>query len=270
MALSFDNVTELWLGGKEVSELWLDGKKAWEADADVKALRFTAEEANSSVTLGKTGSPASVSLETSTDGTTWTAYTVGTTIPLANVGDHVDFRAVSTNSQFATSTSNYYTFSLSGKIAASGGISYLLNKDGTDNIPAAHTFRNLFRNQTALTRAPDLDVLSASGNDCCNAMLMGTSITNPPKMPESYVAWGACFGLMQDCLQLTAAPELPAMKLADFSYGALMMGCTALSSAPELPAREIYNSTYNSLLKSCANVHELPVLHLTRLTTNCF
>lgn len=64
-------------------------------------LCFTAEEANSTVRLDKNGSPAAISLETSTDGSTWTDYSwtgsTGDTVTLTSVGDKVYFRAKTEN-----------------------------------------------------------------------------------------------------------------------------------------------------------------------------
>ena len=69
--------------------------------AAVDWLCFTATQANSAVRLDKNGSPGAVSLETSTDGTTWTDYawsgSTGNTVTLANVGDKVYFRAKTEN-----------------------------------------------------------------------------------------------------------------------------------------------------------------------------
>lgn len=75
-------------------------------------LCFTAEQANSTVQLNKSGSPAVISLETSTDGTTWTDYSwtdkTGDTLTLANVGDKVYMRAKTENSTIGSSNSACY------------------------------------------------------------------------------------------------------------------------------------------------------------------
>lgn len=64
-------------------------------------LTFTATQANSTVKLNKVGSPRAISLETSTDGRTWTDYSwtdkTGDTLTLANVGDKVYMRAKTEN-----------------------------------------------------------------------------------------------------------------------------------------------------------------------------
>ena len=68
---------------------------------ELSALCFTAEEANSTLHLDKVGSPDAISLETSTDGNTWSDYSwtdkTGNTLTLANVGDKVYMRAKNEN-----------------------------------------------------------------------------------------------------------------------------------------------------------------------------
>lgn len=71
-------------------------------------LCFTAGQANSTVRFDKVGSPNAISLETSTDNTTWTDYTwsgnTGATLTLANVGDKVYMRAKNRNTTISSST----------------------------------------------------------------------------------------------------------------------------------------------------------------------
>ena len=98
-------------------------------------------------------SAPNVSLEYSTDGETWQDFIVGGTIvTLANVGDKMWLRAKTTNSGFATSWSDYNTFVMTGKIAASGSIMCLLKNDGnTNTVPSNYCFSFLFSNCTSLT-----------------------------------------------------------------------------------------------------------------------
>ena len=93
------------------------------------ALCFTAQEPGSTVKITKNGSAPAVNLQTSTDGNSWTPYTVGDVITLANVDDKVYFKAVGSNSTMGTSSSNYNKFVMTGKIAASGNVNSLLEED---------------------------------------------------------------------------------------------------------------------------------------------
>lgn len=91
-------------------------------------LTFTAQEANCTVRLDKIGNPGTISLEYSTDRSTWTDYTwsdrTGDTITLAAADDRVFMRAKTENDHIAANSanSNRYNFVTSGRIAASGNI----------------------------------------------------------------------------------------------------------------------------------------------------
>ena len=95
-------------------------------------LCFTAKEANSTVKLNKndspgaSGSPPTISLEYSTDGSAWNDYTWsgkdGAVLTLASVNDKVYMRAKTDNSNLANGISHWHQFSMTGKIAASGSI----------------------------------------------------------------------------------------------------------------------------------------------------
>lgn len=105
----------------------------WHQEEYDPRLAFTAEEANSTVAMTTVGSAPSVSLEYSTNGTTWQDFIVGTTtITLANVGDKMWLRAKTTNDRTSSAGTAYNLFTLTGKVAASGSILYLLDKDGGD------------------------------------------------------------------------------------------------------------------------------------------
>ena len=89
-------------------------------------LCFTAEQDGSTLRLDKVGSPAEIYLEASTDGRTWKDYaftgSTGDEYTNLNVGDKVYFRAKTENQTIGSSSSNYYYFVMTGKIAASGNI----------------------------------------------------------------------------------------------------------------------------------------------------
>lgn len=110
--------------------------------------------------MQKVGSAPEVSLEYTTDGSTWNDFIVdSTTVTLPNVGDKMSIRAKTTNS--ATGSNGYIEvanrFVMTGKIAASGSVMYLLKKDGDlDTVSSYGCFRGLFKACTSLTKAPEL------------------------------------------------------------------------------------------------------------------
>ena len=94
-------------------------------------LCFTAEEPGATVSMAKTGTPPEVNLLYSTDSSTWDTFTPGTTtVTLANAGDKMWLKAgPGGNSGTGSSSSNYWKFSFTNHVAASGNIMSLLNGD---------------------------------------------------------------------------------------------------------------------------------------------
>ena len=156
--------------------------------------------------MTKDSSAPSLSLEYSTDGSTWSDFIVGTTVvTLPNVGDSVLIRAKTTNDRTSTGLSNSNKFALTGKVAASGSILYLLDKDGgdpTQTLPE-RCFNNLFREQTALTSAPELPSLNLG--------------------PYSYS------NMFFSCNSLTGCPVVQATSLDSLSLANMFNSCSSLS-----------------------------------------
>ena len=86
-------MTSLTINGRTVSRLFINGREVALGSTDSDALCFTAKAGQSMLRLSKTGSPQDINLQTSTDGKSWTPYTVEDTITLANVDDKVYFKA---------------------------------------------------------------------------------------------------------------------------------------------------------------------------------
>ena len=192
---------------EEIPSIW----RVWDYDPGLPGLTFTAEEANSTVAMKKFARPPEVSLEYTTDGSTWSDFIVssaeveGTTVTLANVGDKMAVRAKTTNSGFGTGNNhNYNYFVMTGKIAASGSIMYLLKNDGDlDTISSYSCFNRMFRNCASLTQAPDL--------------------------PATTLEQSSYDYMFENCSSLTQAPELPATSLTQFCYRRMFSGCTSLN-----------------------------------------
>ena len=192
-------------------------------------LCFTAEQARSTVTMKAKGTPTKgQAFEYSTDGTNWSVFTPRTTrITLANAGDKVYFRG--NNTTFSESSSIYYQFVMSGKIAASGNIMSLLD------ITCQST--------------------TISNNYCYYYMFKDcTSLTTAPALPATTLK-SSCYSYMfQGCTNLTTAPALPATTLADYCYRYMFIGCTSLTTAPALPATTLASNCYRYMFSGCTSL----------------
>lgn len=136
----------------------------WEVRGNTwPGLTFTAEEANSTVSMQKVGSAPSVSLEYSTDGgSTWNTFNVGsTTVTLANIGDEVCFRAGSGgNTTFGTSSGVYNKFVTTGRLDVMGNIMSLLDQTmAITSLPSvSYVFNGLFWGCAAIVDASELEL----------------------------------------------------------------------------------------------------------------
>ena len=234
-------------------------------------LCFTSKQAGSTVAMSVKGTPTKgQAFEYSTDGTNWSVFTPGTTtITLANVGDKVYFRG--DNTTVSESSSIYYKFVMSGKIAASGNIMSLLDKTcQSTRISKDYCYYNMFNNCTSLTTAPALPATTLAAYCYYNMFYNCTSLTTAPSLPATTLA-NYCYGYMfNGCTSLTTAPVLPATTLANYCYGYMFNGCTSLTTAPSLPATTLANNCYNGMFNGCTSLTTAPSLPATTLANNCY
>ncbi len=203
-------------------------------------LTFTAEQANSTISLNKRGDVPSLSsvLEYSTDGETWTNYewsgTAGTVITLANVGDYVKFRG--DNATFSTEYYNgEYAFAMTGKIAGSGNIMSLLDKSCLlRKINRMDCFNKLFLNCSSLTKAPEL--------------------------PATELAESCYSSMFEGCSNLTTSPHLPAINLANYCYSNMFKNCTNLTSVPDIHVNVVNQSSFSSTFYGCSKLRSIRII----------
>ena len=237
-------------------------------------LCFTAEEANSTVSMTTNGSaPPAVSLKTSIDGgQTWTPFTVGsTTITLANAGDKVYFAAGEGGNDTISSSEGKNLFVMTGRVAASGDVTSLLDADSSSRtLQNSYCFAFLFSSCTPLTAAPKLPAKVLS-EYCYGAMFYGcTSLAAAPELPATTLA-NSCYGRMfESCTSLTVAPELPATTLANSCYARMFHACTSLTVAPELPATTLAADCYSNMFLGCTSLVSAPELSATTLAADCY
>lgn len=224
-------MTSLRINGRTVSKLSINGREVALGSAS-EALCFTAKADQSMLRLSQYGNPDIINLQTSTNGKSWTPYTVGDVITI-NSGEKVYFKAVGYNGRMAASPENYHKFDFIGQFEASGNVNSLLEED----------------EQIART-------MSLENRQFCYAYLFsGSNLTTAPELPSTELGYG-CYAMMfQGCLSLTQAPALPATTLADFCYYYMFENCTSLTRAPELPAGDLVNSCYAYMFQGCSSLN---------------
>ena len=234
-------------------------------------LCFTAEEAGSTVKMAAYGEAPKVSLEYSTDGNTWSPFVVGTTtVTLANIGDKMYMRATSEgNTGMGSSESDFNEFEMKGKIAASGNVDTLLNKNGNATL-TNYCYSYLFGWCDSLTTAPELPATTLANNCYYSMFSKCSSLTTAPELPATTLAVGCYSSMFFECTSLTTAPVLPATTLASNCYNSMFYYCTSLTTAPELPATELADGCYLGMFSYCSSLTTAPVLPATTLANNCY
>ena len=239
------------------------------AAPDKDYLCFTANEANSTVTLNKSGNPNAVTLKYSTDGSTWNNYSIGNAITLSSIGSKVYFRNEASNG-FSKDNSNCYKFAMTGSISASGNVMSLVDKNcETLKIPCDYCFCNLFYSCSSLTTPPQLPATTLA--KACYGMMFAacSSLTTAPELPATTLA-ESCYSLMFfGCSSLTTAPELPATTLAKSCYSS-MFSMSGLTTAPELPVMKLTERCYSQMFDNCSNLTTAPELPATTLAVGCY
>ena len=242
-------------------------------------LKFTAEEANSTIKLNRLGTAttlANASLQYSTDnGETWNDYTFtqqgtkgysGDTITLENVGDSVKFKGA--NTKLGDSLTQYHQFVMSGKIMATGNITSLFGGDIA--IPSYGCY-SLFSGCTALTEAPELSATTLESYCYANMFAGCTSLTGAPALPATTLANNCYANMFAGCSALTTTPGLPATELANSCYYKMFSGCTSLTTAPELPATTLNSYCYSYMFAGCTSLTNVQsALPATTLTQYCY
>ena len=196
-------------------------------EKEPEELCFTANTAGSTVQLIKNGTLTAITLETSTDWTTWNTYTIWNTITLTNIWDKVYFRNTSeTTTWFSPASNTNYQFVMTWSIAASWDITSLINKNLTDTLTTTSVFSGLFAWCTSLTSAPKLPATTLT-NECYQVMFQWcTSLVTIHGLPATTITENCYFRMFQWCTSLSILPSLPALALKNYCYQYMFAECT--------------------------------------------
>lgn len=199
-----------------------------DADSGWQGLKFKAIE-NS--TIKYTPSTVSTAEYSDDNGETWKTFD-NVTVTL-NEGDEIYVRGNISGNQTASDFSN---FQMTGKVEADGYVDSLYDKDNFTTLTGytyVHTFRRLFRDCTALIKAPIFRNIQLI--DSCYAMMF--------------------YG----CTGLTTVPELPSTKAAPSCYLTMFRECSSLAGSVVIPLTVLQKSSCSSMFIS-TSIQEVTIL----------
>ena len=200
-------------------------------------------------------------LSYSTDGITFSEYTINTTIDIA-IGGIIYFKW----------TGALKTSSNSSAIVTTGG--GLLNVSGRLlNGNTQYSYSGLFDNSKQIKDASNIELPADTLAEYCYDSMFHfcTSLTMAPELPATTLAENCYSGMFQFCSSLTTAPAiLPATTLANYCYYGMFSGCSSLTTAPELPATTLAGGCYSYMLDTCSSLTTAPELPAATLAENCY
>ena len=164
-------------------------------------LTFKAVSGATEVALVKGGNPYPVTLEYSVNNGSWSSYTIGDIINLAD-GDKVSFRG--SNDHFNVDDDNKYTFTFNNRVEGYGNVQSLLGFDKTTFDDGV--FASLFNGCTNLQIAPNVFTTGTAGSNCMTRMFWGCSnLKKGPIIGDVYLSGNSAMNRMfRECTSLTA------------------------------------------------------------------
>ena len=230
-------------------------------------LCFEAVDAGSTIALKCYGNNLkTATFQTSTDGQTWSDYTYGTNITLANAGNKVYFKAKADNTSIERNYSNYLQFTTtqsSKKVKVSGNVMSLLAPEFSQmKSVGSYCFYHLFYNCKNISDCSSMTLPATTlADNCYRYMFYGcSSLTQAPELPATTLASNCYNNMFYNCTSLSQAPALPATTLADSCYYYMFYSCSSLTQAPELPATTLADSCYNGMFQGCTSLTQAPTI----------
>ncbi|MEE3483162.1 MAG: leucine-rich repeat protein, partial [Bacteroidales bacterium] len=204
------------------------------------------------------------------EGKSWYPLSPNERVTLGKEGDRVFIKG-SNPKGFSFNDDDYTTFYMGGSVAASGSVMSLVDGEGTSTkIPNSNCFRCLFKDCSALTRAPELPATELTSS-CYSLMFSGcSSLTEAPVLPATELSSSCYYYMFNGCVSMKEAPALPATQLASACYFCMFIRCESFTKAPELPATELMKHCYQGMFQECINLTEAPVLPATQMEQDCY
>lgn len=172
------------------------------------AVKFTALQNNSTLSVGTVGSAPQISVEYALSRGYWKPLTVNdTVITLANTNDYCYVRGRN-NTSTATNGDHYNKFKAEGALKAEGPLVSLLDKDAT-SITQQRAMVWLFGDCTALKDIKGLTFPQDISFNCFGMMFNGSGISAAPdELPATALTADVYWGMFQNCSQLSDASNL--------------------------------------------------------------
>lgn len=199
----------------------------------------------------------------------WVDLSSGTQLSVG-AGQKVFLQVKENIGYFSLSSSNYYSFDISGDAYLSGNlISLIDNTRQINELSVPYTFYGLFENCNSLKTSPTLNVSSVADYACAKMFSGCSSLISAIELPAIQLGEGCYLSTFNGCSSLSVAPILPATDLKKSCYQSMFRDCSSLSTPPELPANSLEYSCYESMFRN-TSLSTAPILSAMKLAPSCY
>lgn len=228
------------------------------------------------ISLTKTGTPASLTMQISYNKSTWTNYTIGDSIELNEEHPRVYFKN-SGDTKFSTGTSNYYKFTADDYVNAGGNIASLKDGSMVNSTSNSYDFYYLFYQNTYLRKSDELylgNYISLASH-CYRSMFNGcTGLTKTPDLPATSMSTYSYRSMFQDCSSITKTPTVRITTLLDAGssiMAGMFYGCSSLTEATfDINFTDAPNSGFVGMFQNCTSLTKAPNILSTSATIYSF
>lgn len=227
--------------------------------------------------------------EKSTDGTTWTAWALGSANAITlNRLEGVYIRTAAARTEFPSSgTTSPLNIILGGTgvtFEAYHNVNSLLDPSFSSitdlssiALSGSGCFKRLFYQQSALVKTPLLPATTLSEFCYLQMFYSCTGLTETPTFPWTTTAAGCCAAMFDSCTNITTVHDFHASTIAGVSatasngaYHNMFQGCSGIINPPVLNATEVGRGGCARMFKGCSSLATAPVLPTTVTGTNAF
>ena len=235
---NISDIIDAKLGGTSLSAIYLGSNKLWPTAIDYSKEYLTIESLadNNTISFKKSASSAlTKTIYWSSDKTTWNSVSTedaDTTLKTLSKNEKIYIKG--NNNNYSANTLKLNHFDSDAEFNISGNIMSLIYGDnfiGQTTLPSDnYNFNGIFRGSKVVDASNLILPATTLADNCYRQMFRNcTSLTAAPELPATTLTNYCYYDMFDGCTSLTTAPELPATTLTIYCYAYMFNECTSLS-----------------------------------------
>ena len=210
-------------------------------------------------------------LETSTNGSSWTEWTGSELTAGSYAGEyHIMVRGTGNTKITGSNENRRWVLGGSG-VKCSGDVTMLLDYQNPGSVTLANSgLYALFYGQAALIEAPQLSLASVPQQGYAQMFYECTNLPETPILPARTIGNTGCAYMFSGCSALEIAHDVEAETIDSSGCASMFALCTSLQTAPAFKAKTIGSQGIYGAFSACTALTRIPVLRPTVLAATCY